>query len=154
MDDQESLYYIANPFDDHSPAFWDRYLAHPRSGLDYLEGGEVSDDSASVSSSDSGGGSHGASHSLSLSDVAASSLAVEVLELPSHLAERQRQYARDALTTHSSAVRDTLSAASPALAASGTPSSAHRFLTSYHHVHSHKWTSHRFAPRIALHPPY
>jgi hypothetical protein len=124
MDDQESLYYIANPFDDHSPAFWDRYLAHPRSGLDYLEGGGVSDDSASVSSSDSGGGSHGASHSLSLSDVAASSLAVEVLELPSRLAERQRQYARDALTTHSSAVRDTLSAASPALAASGTPSSA------------------------------
>jgi hypothetical protein len=124
MDDQESLYYVANPFDDHSPGFWDRHLAHPRSGLDYLESGRVSDDSASIYSSDSEGGSHGSSFSLSLSDVAASSLAVEVLELPSRLAERQRQYARNALTTHSSAVRNTFSATSPALGASGTPSSA------------------------------
>jgi hypothetical protein len=117
-------YYVANPFDDHSPGFWDRHLAHPRSGLDYSEGGGVSDDSASLSSSDSEGGSHGTSDSLSLSDGAASSLAVEVLELPSRLAQRQRQHARNALTMHSSTVRDTFSAASPALGASGTPSSA------------------------------
>jgi hypothetical protein len=126
MDNRISPYYVANPFDDHSPGFWDRYLAHPQGGLDSLEGGGVSEDSASLHSSDSEGGSHRSSSScsLSLSNVGASSLAVEVLGLPSRLAERQRQHTRDALTTHSSAVRDTLSAASLALAASGTPSSA------------------------------
>src|ERR1700682_769248 len=124
MDHKISPYYVANPFDDHSPGFWDRYLAHPQSGLDSLESGGVSDDSASLHSSDSEGGSHSSSCSLSLSNVGASSLAVEVLGLPSRLAECQRQHARDALTMHSSAVHDTLSAASPALAVSGTPSSA------------------------------
>jgi len=124
MDDQESLYYVANPFDDHSPDFWDQYLAHPRSGLDYLESGGVGDDSASLHSSDSGGEDHWSSHSLSLDDDAVSSLAAEVLELPSRLAERQRLYERDASTMHTSGVRGVLSAASPVLAASGTPSSA------------------------------
>jgi hypothetical protein len=124
MEDHESPYYVANPFDDHSPGFWDRHLAHPRSGLDYLGSGGVSDGSASLDSSDSEGGDHCSSHSLPLDDGADSSLAVEVLELPSRLAERQRQHKRNALTPHISGVQDTLSAASPALGASGTPSSA------------------------------
>ena len=89
-----------------------------------MESGGASDDSASLYSSDSEGGDQRSSHSLSLDNGAASSLTVEVLDLPSRLAERQHLYKRKALTTHTSGVCDTLSAASLALPASGTPSSA------------------------------
>ena len=117
MEDYDLLYYVANPFDDHSPDFWDHYLAHPEGGPDDLDSDDDDDDREVARYLDSlgmGGAGEWASFIPPL-ETEASRLAIEVVGLASRLAERHRLHERSATAARSHTLQDTFLAGSSLL---------------------------------------
>lgn len=109
MEDQDSLYYVANPFDDHSPGFWDRYLTHSESGPDDLDSDDDDDDDKVACYLDNlgMGGDHDWSSFIPPLEMEASRLAIEVVGLASRLAERHRLHERSVAAARSHTLHDT-----------------------------------------------